>query len=42
MIINGTQVQSLEHLEELMIGIEEESKIGLRILYQQELAEESA
>jgi hypothetical protein len=36
MIINGAQVQSAEHLEELIIDMDEESKIGLRALYQEE------
>ena len=42
MIINGIEVQSNEHLEELMAEMDEESKIGLRYLYQNEKAEQSA
>lgn len=38
MKINGVEVQSKEHLEELMTEMDEESKIGLRILYQEEQA----
>jgi len=36
MIINSIEVQSLEHLEELIAEMDEESKIGIRILYQEE------
>lgn len=36
MIINQIEVQSLEHLEELIADMEEESKQGLRALYQLE------
>lgn len=36
MIINDVEVQSLEHLEELITDMDESSKDGLRILYQQE------
>lgn len=36
MIINSIEVQSLEHLEELIAEMDEESKIGLRALYQEE------
>ncbi len=34
MIINGIQVESEQQLEELMVDMDEESKIGLRALYQ--------
>lgn len=36
MTINGIEVQSSEHLEELIIEMDEDSKIGIRVLYQQE------
>jgi hypothetical protein len=36
MIINGIQVESEQQLEELMVDMDEESKIGLRALYQEE------
>lgn len=36
MIINGTEVQSQEHLETLITEMDEESKVGLRQLYQEE------
>lgn len=42
MIINGTEVQSQEHLEVLITEMDEESKIGLRELYKNEQAEKSA
>lgn len=36
MTINGVEVQSSEHLEELIADLDEESKQGLRVLYTQE------
>lgn len=36
MIINGTVVDSSEHLETLIIDMDEESKIGVRLLYAEE------
>jgi len=36
MTINEVQVQSLEHLEELIANMDESSKEGLRILFQEE------
>lgn len=36
MIINQVEVQSSEHLEELIAHMDEESKQGLRELYQLE------
>jgi hypothetical protein len=36
MTINSIEVQSPEHLEELLVEMDESSKEGLRILYQQE------
>lgn len=36
MTINGVEVQSSEHLEELIVGLDEESKQGLRVLYEKE------
>lgn len=36
MIINGVEVKSQEHLEELIVELDESSKEGLRILYQEE------
>ncbi len=33
---NGIQVESEQQLEELMVDMDEESKIGLRALYQEE------
>jgi hypothetical protein len=36
MTINGIEVQSSEHLEELIADLDEESKQGLRDLYTQE------
>jgi hypothetical protein len=36
MIINEIEVQSSEHLEELISSMDEESKQGLRDLYQLE------
>ena len=36
MTINGIEVQSSEHLEELIADLDEESKQGLRVLYEQE------
>ena len=37
MIINQIEVQSPEHLEELTAHMDEESKQGLRTLYQEEI-----
>lgn len=37
MIINQIEVQSPEHLEELIADMDESSKEGLRLLYQQEV-----
>ena len=42
MNVNNVIVQSEQHLEELIAEMDEESKQGLRILYQQEQAETSA
>lgn len=36
MIINEVEVQSEQHLEELIADMDEGSKEGLRVLYQQE------
>ena len=36
MTINGIKVQSSEHLEELIADLDEESKQGLRVLYEKE------
>lgn len=36
MTINNVEVQSQEHLEELIKDMDESSKEGLRILYQEE------
>lgn len=36
MILNGIEVKSEEHLEELMSELDETSKEGLRILYKEE------
>ncbi len=36
MIINNVEVQSDQHLEELIAHMDEGSKEGLRILYEQE------
>jgi hypothetical protein len=36
MIINNVEVQSQEHLEELIAELDESSKEGLRKLYQEE------
>ena len=36
MTINGVEVQSSEHLEELIADLDEESKQGLRDLYEKE------
>jgi hypothetical protein len=36
MTINGIEVQSSEHLEQLIVDLDEESKQGLRELYKQE------
>lgn len=33
MIVNGIEVQSAEHLEELIQNMDEESKIHLRLVY---------
>lgn len=37
MIVDGVEVESLEHLEQLIIIMDEESKQGLRDLYQEEV-----
>lgn len=36
MTINGVEVQSSEHLEELIVELDDESKQGLRSLYEKE------
>jgi hypothetical protein len=36
MIINNVEVQSEQHLEELIAHMDEGSKEGLRLLYQEE------
>jgi len=35
MIINGIEVQSAEHLEELILNMDEDSKVHLRLIYAQ-------
>ena len=42
MTINSIEVQSLEHLEQLIVDMDESSKEGLRVLYKNEQAEKSA
>jgi hypothetical protein len=39
MIINNIEVNSPEHLEELIANMDESSKEGLRILYESEQSE---
>jgi len=36
MTINEIQVESLEHLEQLIANMDESSKEGLRVLYEKE------
>ena len=36
MIVNGVNVESSEHLETLITDMDEESKIGVRLLYAEE------
>jgi hypothetical protein len=36
MVVNGVKVLSPEHLEELISNMDESSKEGLRILYEEE------
>jgi hypothetical protein len=39
MIVNGIEVQSEEHLEILIAEMDEESKVGVRILYAEETSQ---